>query len=266
MRNQLGVLGLFVIFIGILIFIYWILLPVSEKEKILEEIYEKKNISQENLTYEIPEKILQKNIIESIYLYSGRKEIIIAENYSLGELISFYEQDFESFSIRTNIFSGVKSKKLTFYYYEGEGIVFSFISKCYNGKIEIFVNDILIFEGCPNELKSFFVQKEYLNKKDNNFLIFKFYPKSLFSDAIFEIKNLKIFFVKRSELSFDYFYKQNENVFLIYNFCPTDPNSVELYINEIKVPLYSCIHNSFDITKYFNSGKNTIKFVSKVRT
>ncbi|MEM1634457.1 MAG: hypothetical protein QW714_01925 [Nanopusillaceae archaeon] len=265
MRNQFAILGLFMILVGILIFIYWILLPVSEKEKILEEIYEKKNISQERSTYEIPERYLRGNVIENIYLYSGRKEILIAENYYLGELISFYEMNFESFSIRTNIFSGVKSKKLTFSYYEGEGIALSFVSKCHNGKIEIFINNVLIFEGCPNDLLNFFVQKEYLNK-DINFLIFRFYPKSLFSDAIFEIRNLKILFVKRSELTFDYFYKQNENVFLIYNFCPTDPNSVELYINENRVPLYSCVHNSFDITKYLNSGKNIIKFSSKVRT
>ncbi|MEM1687880.1 MAG: hypothetical protein QXM04_00600 [Nanopusillaceae archaeon] len=265
MKNQLMVVGIFLIIIGILIFVYWILLPIPEKEKILEEIYGKENISKNN-GYIAEKNSLNKNMIENIYLYAGKKEMIIAENYSLGELISFYEINFEDVSIKTNIFSGIKSKKLTFSYHEGEGIVFNFVSKCVNGKIEIFINDILFFEGCPNNLSSLYIQNEYLKKGSNNYIIIKFYPKSIFSDAIFEMKNLKIIFVKRSELSFDYFFSQNENVFLVYNFCPTDPNSLKLFINGVEIPIYSCIHNSFDITRYLNSGKNTIKFVSKVKT
>lgn len=259
-------LGIFLILVGILIFVYWILLPVSEKEKILQDIY-KENITL-NRNYSIDEKKLNVESItlNNIYLYSGKKEIIISENYTVGELIKFREIALENIFIKTNIFSGVKTKILVFPYYEdNEGVLISFILKCNNGKIEILVNDILFFEGCFNDLQEIYIQKEYLNK-DSNKIKIKFYPNSIFSDAIFEIRNLKVIFVKKNEIVFDYFYNYDEKVFLIYNFCPTDPNALEFYINDIRIPFYTCSHNSFDVTQYLRKGKNTFILKSNIRT
>jgi len=264
MKNQTMVVGIFVILIGILIMVYWILLPVSEKEKLLNEIYG--NVSNKttvNTSYSSYSSTLGL-MLRNIYLYSDKKEIIIADNYSLGTLVPFNEIQFGDIGVETSMFSGKKSKNINFYYSEGDAILLSFVSKCSDGYIEIKINGHTIYSGCPAGLQRVLIQKEYL-KQGNNLLTIEFYPNSIFSKSSFSLSNFKIIYLKRSEINYDLYY-QGENVYISYDFCPTDPNSLRFYINDREVSLYSCQNNYLDIIPFLNMGLNKLRLVSDVET
>jgi len=264
MKNQTTVVGIFVIIIGILIMVYWILLPVSEKEKLLSEVYgnvsNKTSVNTSYSSFSSTSGLMLKNI----YLYSDKKEIIIADNYSIGTLVPFNEIQFGDINVETSVFSGKKSKNINFYYSDGDAILLSFVSKCSNGYIEIKVNGYVIYSGCPNELQRILIQKEYL-KQGNNLLTLEFYPNSIFSKSSFSLSSFKIIYLKRSEINYD-LYHQGENVYISYNFCPTDPNSLKFYINDREISLYSCQNNYLDITPFLSMGLNKLRLVSDVET
>ena len=259
--------GLFIIMIGILIFVYWILLPVPEKERLLNEVYSNESLGNQSTTlknYSYPSSVHESLILKNIYLYSNRKEIKIADGYIIGSLIPWKEMNFGSLNIVTDVFSGVKSRKINFFYTNGSGIAISFISQCSGGYLGIKVNDFEVYQGCPKGLQKIIIQPDYL-KKGNNLLEFSFYPNSVFSKATFSIDNLKLEYLERSKLNYKFYY-QGEKVYLSYDFCPTDPNVVSLYINNLKIPLYSCQNDNLDITSFLKRGVNDIEVLSKVKT
>jgi len=263
MRNQTTLVGLFVILIGILILVYWMILPIPEKEKLLNEIYG--NYSNEtfsNASYSAPSTT--QLVLNNIYLYSNDKEIIIADNYSLGSLIPIDEIPLGSIYEETSIFTGKKSRTFNFYYSNGDAILLSFVSKCSGGYIEIKINNYEIYSGCPNGLQRILIQKDYL-EEGNNVLTIDFYPNSIFSKSTFSLNNFEIVYLKRSEIDYDLYY-QGEKVYLTYDFCPTDPNSVRLYVNGQNIPLYSCQNNYFDITPFLEMGVNDLRITSDVET
>jgi len=263
MKNQTTVVGIFVILIGILILVYWILLPVPEKERLLGEIYGNySNTTVSNVSYSVPSTT--KLILKDIYLYSDKKEIIVADNYSLGSLIPLNEMQLGNIYEETSMFVGKKSRSFNFYYSNDDAILLSFISKCSGGYIEVKVNGYVIYNGCPNGLQRILVQKDYL-KEGNNVLTIDFYPNSIFSKSTFSLDNFKIVYLRKSEINYDLYY-QGEKVYLTYDFCPTDPNSIGFYINGNKISLYSCQNNYFDITPFLKMGINRLRITSNVET
>jgi len=263
MKNQTGTVGIFIILIGILILVYWALLPVPEKERLLGEMYE--NISNKtvsNVSYNVPST--SKLILKDIYLYSDKKEIIVADNYYLGSLIPINEISFGSIEEETSIFAGKRSRNFNFYYSNGDGVLLSFVSKCSGGYIEIKVNGYVMYKGCPSGLHRVMVQRDYL-KEGNNVLTIDFYPNSIFSKSTFSLDNLKVFYLKRSEINYDLYY-QGEKVYISYDFCPTDPNAIGFYINDNRISLYSCQNNYFDITPFLKNGINRLRIISNVET
>jgi len=259
------VVGLFVILIGILIFVYWILLPVPEKEKLLEEIYGYRNVSNQsttNLSYEA--NVVSKLILRDIYLYSDKKEINVARDYYLGTLVPVSEIGFGDVYEETTIFLGKKYKIIRFFYSNEDAIALSFISKCTGGYFTIRVNDFEVYSGCPSGIQKVLIQKDYLRREDNIIRI-DFYPTSIFSKATFSLNNTKLIYMNRSKIEYNFYY-QGERVYISYNFCPADSNSINFYINDYKLPIYLCQNDYLEITNYLKSGLNYIKVTSEIET
>lgn len=268
MKSQSTLVGLFFILVGMLILIYWIILPVPEKERIYNEIIGGNLSSIENQTnntvsFSSPE-------FRGLFLSKDGYTYVLAQNYILGKLVNIYDINLGEVSISTNIFSGSKSKKAYFYYnlsQKLDGVFLEFSPICDNGKFVVYINDKSIYEGCESKVK-IFVDNSYL-KDGVNEIKLELYPNSILSSANLKINNLKLSYAKRSYLK-SVLYYNGGRVFLDYNFCPTDPSAVKFRINGVDIPFPSCssmlTNTKLEITPYLKTYMNTIELYSNVET
>lgn len=106
---------------------------------------------------------------------------------------------------------------------------------------------------------SIFVPGSYLNNGDNNIKI-EFVPDSLIFNSHGSLNNLDINYLIVSSLNFNYYYVSGDSV-LYYNFCPYQPQDVDLTVNGNSIYLYSC-SNTISLNQYLNIGNNLISLTS----
>ena len=265
MRHQ-AIIGVFLIAMGALIFVYWILLPATEKERLLREIY---NISA-NSTYSSATEYTSYNVIGGnelgyIVLSKDASRIILAQNYSVGKLVKTYELYLGNFRLETNAFKGPKTISIRFNNNNNsEGVYISFLSKCNNCRIKIDVNHHTVFSGIPDEQFRIFVSKNYLGF-DNNLEITLLSPTNPLQTSSIEINNLVIEYVTRNKFTYEFYYYGGK-AYLLYDFCPADPSTVRIRINKNELVIPSCssyiYNNPIIITPYLKIGKNQISIDS----
>jgi len=247
---------------GALLFVYWVLIPANEKQRILNEIYNSTNYSN---SYISEEKNIQLN---HVYLKSGESRVVLTQNYLVGDNLVYDEEGYPGFSLDTTLFRG--SKQHTIFLPGCEkcnGVILSFNSSCENCNVEIYLNDQLIYsgEGLPNSF-SRYVPKDFLSDKN----VLKFVlkpPTNPFVESKFIVTNLSVKYVTKSVFIGNFYYYGGK-AYLDYNFCPAAPQSLELYINNRRIYFPSCSSNLYGsklyITPYLKQGYNEIKVYSRV--
>lgn len=261
MRHQ-TLVGLFVIAMGALIFLYWILLPVPEKEKLIREIY---NIGDEQSALTESTYTMRDNELGYIFLSKDSSRIVVAQNYSVGKLVKLNEVYLGNFRLETSVFKGPMHISARFNNYNSiEGVYISFLSKCENCKIRISVNNHTVFTGIPDEQFKVFVPKVYL-KQDNILRITLFPSLNPLQKSTIEINNLVVEYVTKNKLVYEFYYYGGK-AYLLYDFCPVDPLTIKITINKKELAIPSCSSYKYNtplmITSYLKTGKNIISIDS----
>lgn len=259
--------GIFFILVGLLLLIYWALIPLPQKQQIINEIMGE-NTTETISNYSSSTSNFSAIQINNIYLSNEEMKIVVSQNYQIGNLIDVYQIPVGNINLYSNFFSGSSSKTIYFYYNSSiyDGIYLKFYMECSNGNVVISVNGQNIYNGCSNGNENIYVSPTYLIDGNNQITV-SLYPSNIFSNAESNINDFEIIYAKRSSLTFNYYY-YGGRVFINYNFCPADPNSVELIVNGEQIPLTSCstylTNNPLEITYYLNNGLNTITFSSQI--
>jgi len=262
MRYQSSIIGIFLILFGILLYVYWMILPVGEKQRLLEEIYNQTK-NQSAPTVEKVEKALD---ISNIILSADSIRYVIAHNYTLGDYLPIQTIEFENIYIKSNIFFGERSKEIGFYFLSGDGIKLSFTVECKECSLKILLNDDkLLYEGVPEKEFELMILSDYLNKGYNKIKFILVPSKNPFSYSEITLKNIKISIVKKSYIK-SVFYYQGGNVYLLYDFCPGNPNALTILVNNYPLFVTSCssfeFGNKLYITDYLKKGRNIIEIHS----
>lgn len=266
MRNQVGTLAIFFIIIGVAIFIYYIILPLPLKEQFLQEVYNS-TLFLSNSSSQSPQFLYQ---FQNIEISPQVITYYIAENTEIGSLYESGVVNLNNIQLYTNIFEGNKYLYYFFYYNSSQfyGINISFGLECSNGNFNIYINGFKVFSGCENGLEDIYIDPGYLNNGNNKLEII-FSPSNIFSNAQLYLNNFQIIYDSLSYINYTYYYNGG-NAELYYNFCPTNPDDIYLYINGNYIPLSSCsnmqTNNPLYISNYLQEGVNYIYITSQIPT
>jgi len=253
-------LGIFFILLGIVIFVYWAILPYQYKQYLLQQLINGTNITLYSSSNSSYTNISNQYVFQNIQLSKSQNYYYIASNYTIGSYTPVYYINLGTLNFETNIFYGTVSKSLYFYYSNNyNGINITAYSTCNNGNFNIYVNNYELYSGCQNGEISIFVPPNYLYNGDNELKI-EFSPSSIIFNGNGVLNNININYLKFSSLNFNYYYISGD-VYMFYDFCPYSPQNVELIVNGLSIPLSSC-SNLFYLTPYLNVGENSISLIS----
>jgi len=258
-KLQMTGLGIFFILLGIVIFVYWVILPYQYKQSLIQQLFNGTNITLYPSSGSSNISISNQYIFQNIQLSESQNYYYITSNYTIGSYIPVYYINLGTLNFETNIFYGTVSKSLYFYYSNNyDGINITAYSTCNNGKFDIYVNNYEVYSGCQNGEIDIFVSPNYLYN-GNNELKIEFSPTSIIFNGNGILNNININYLEFS-LNFNYYYISGD-VYMFYDFCPYSPQNVELIINGLSIPLSSC-SNLFYLTPYLNIGENSISLIS----
>jgi hypothetical protein len=259
-KLQMTGLGIFFILLGIIIFVYWVILPYQYKQSLIQQLFNGTNITLYSPSNSSSTSISNQYIFQNIQLSESQNYYYITSNYTIGSYIPVYYINLGTLNFETNIFYGTVSKSLYFYYSNNyDGINITAYSTCNNGNFNIYVNNYEVYSGCQNGEISIFVSPNYLYSGDNELKI-EFSPTSIIFNGNGILNNININYLEFSSLNFSYYYISGD-VYMFYDFCPYSPQNVELIINGLSIPLSSC-SNLFYLTPYLNIGENSISLIS----
>ncbi|MFZ8800672.1 MAG: hypothetical protein ACO2ON_00625 [Candidatus Nanopusillus sp.] len=253
-------LGIFFILVGIIIFVYWIILPYQYKQYLIQQL-----INETNITLYFPlnssdTSTSNQYVFQNIQLSKGQNYYYIASNYTIGSYTPVYYINLGALNFETNIFYGTVSKSLYFYYSNDyNGVKITAYSTCNNGNFDIYVNNYKLYSGCQNGEINIFVSPNYLRNGDNELKI-SFSPNSIIFNGNGILNNINIEYLKLSSLNFNYYYVFGD-VYMFYDFCPYFPQNVKLTINGLSISLSSC-YSLLYLTPYLNVGENRISLIS----
>lgn len=260
MRTQSFALGLFFILMGIALYVYFALLPLSVKEQMLQEMYNITINPKENTS--VSYKYLDFRNIEMSKDYS---KYVIADKYIVGALYDSYEVYLPSIDSSTNVFRGNLQYTFSLYYNASEykGIRIELNLMCKNAEVILSIGGYEVYKGCENRHLSLYVNPGVLSDQKNTLnVVIK--PTNIFSNAEVNINAFKVVYLKSSELNYVFYYSGGEAE-LIYNFCPADPNALNLYIDGNRIPFTSC-SGILKIDPYLKNGLNYIRISSNINT
>jgi len=260
-KLQVATIGIFFIIVGILILVYWLILPMPYKQQLASELFNQSDII--NISNKL--NVREKNIVEvgNIRLDINGGVYYIANEFPLGSFVPGNQYILQDFEGKSNIFSGVVYRKYLISTFSNiSGTNLTFVSICKNGKLEIYLNKMKIYEDCKDGV-NYIVIPSYYYSNNTNVLEFIFSPTSLISDGYIRVYNIHLYPLFPQSIKYEYFYHGGE-VFLYYNFCPSLPGIVTIKLNDNIINPTSCNNqnNPLDITPYLKLGKNIIQVYS----
>ena len=265
MRNQ-AIVGIFLILLGALLFVYWVLIPAKEKQKILNEIYNSSNYSTQQVKNANIYPIVQ---ISNIHLKTKDSIVVLTQDYPIGTSLVTNVRNYPGFSMHTNLFQGAKSYVI---YFPGcsdcDGVSVNINTSCDNCDVQIFINKQRISSGHISKFFTHFIPKELIkNKNSLKFILNP--PSNPFIESTFTVNNITIKYTQKSEFIGNFYYYGGQ-VYLNYNFCPVSPQVVDFFINSKRVYFPSCSSSVYGsklyLTPYLKEGINKIRVISEVPT
>lgn len=260
MRYQAVAAGVFILLFGLSIFLYWLSLPDDQKNK---ELFGTKYIVSSSKPTENVEALLS---ITNVELYNYETRHVISYESPVGYYVETDYVYIGDISLYTSFLRGFRyfTTRMQYDDIRYDGIAISGIFSCDNCIYSIYVNGEEVYRGNKNGLNTITVTNEHILSKNTTIKVELHPSRNILRYSQLNITGFRVYYLKKSYIEYSFYYINGSRVFLDYDFCPSDKESVKFIINNIYIITppacsSSVFNNLLEITRYLSSGWNTIK-------